>query len=133
MTDWGQILQAALAAHSGLAALVGTRIYRGIAPAPMVDSYLTWIDTGITADATHSTAGYSAEYEEIQVQLTAWATRADTAAAVREQAKLCLCQRTHGTGGAVGCTLANQLTTYDPEAKLYGAILQVRLHVQHQP
>jgi hypothetical protein len=131
VTDWAKILIDTLKAHAGLSALVAVRTYWGLAPAPQTAAYLTAIDIGSASSTQHGNAGAAGSVDTVQIQLTAWAPAPVTAHDVRAQARLAVDSLMFGTGNKVACTVGNQFTTYDTDAKLYGAVLQITLHVQN--
>jgi hypothetical protein len=131
MTDWPKIIIDALKAYAGLSALVSTRVYFGIAPTVQAGAYVTAIDIGATASNQHGNAGATGATDTIQIQITAWSGEPVDAFDIRTQARLALDGKLLGTGSTVGVSFGNQFTTYDDQARLYGAILQLRLHVQH--
>lgn len=121
-----------LAAHAGLSALVGPRIYPLILPQNPILPAATYARVSGPAEYT---GGASSQLVESRLQVSCWAPDYTTAKAVAAQVRAALSALGGTIGGASGVYVAgswieNEIDVYEPDARLYHVVVDVRM--QHE-
>lgn len=127
--SWEDDVFAALQANALYTAKVADRTYPSLAPTGVTDGYVVWQE--ISTEGESTLAGAATVLHPL-VQFTAWSSNRNWARDVRKIIKDTFDGKTVAGDFRVSATFSNQLFSFEPDSRLYGALLELRFHLDNQ-